>query len=525
MARSHLRSKGLDMFQVQIEPEATPQTLPMFDLNGMNTVSPLTRMMGTGVSRLVQNLVIREGAYQVRDGTSVLGDISPAPIIGVYDMLTSENIAYLIRFRSNGVDTFSSGVWSQAGGDSFNGYTTTPLAITPWNETVLFTAGMRGIFELTLGRPGTVHLIDDTPISVQHMTVFNNRVIASVRGKKIQWSARGDSRDWTGLGSGYEDLLAVPGTQTAVVPITDEQAFVIRSNSVWMMTPTGNFDAPFNFNQFVDKIGSRYAGTVVAIPRGAMFLGNRSVWMVTLDGFENVGQPIRDILTQDQATLRLAHASFDDKWREYRLIIGGRVLRYNLDNKAWTEDTYLFPIRSMHFAYFSSNLTVDELVGTVNALEGAVDDLGVGERQGAFVYAMGGDGRHVVWDDPTRNNEALRDVNNAGVAAEGGFRIESANIPAASPLHRTGLVRVQVEYEADAPFELVFEYSYDGGVTWVLYSTQTVAASDKPAIVSVERWLERENLQIAVSSEASPHVRLMGVHLDVVKGGKIQDAR
>ena len=179
----------------------------------------------------------------------------------------------------------------------------------------------------------------------------------------------------------------------------------------------------------------------------------------------------------------------------------------------------------MIYSYYAKNLSIDELVGPINAQLGAIDDLGVGDRKGGFIYAMGGDGRHVVKDDTEQNNAALRDVNQIGLAAAGGWRIETSNIAGATPLHRIGITEVQLEYVAETDFELVVEYSTDGGTTWSLYSTQTLIASDRPYLASVARWIERESIQFAVSTEASPHVRLIGLYVDSQRGGRIQDAR
>lgn len=528
MARQNSpRSKGLDLFSLQVDPEAQVNPKMLFELRGMNTVAPLS-MLPEGTLRLVQNLVVREGAYQTRDGTSVMGTESTPPITGLADTQTADNAVHVARFRTNGVDVFRGNDWQPVLTD-FRMYAASNLAKTTWGYDVLFSGGIGGIYKLRAEGVPSVTKIIGSPSNVIHLTTFNKRVIASIQGTRVQWTVNGNSDDWEGLGSGFEDLLSSPGgtvdTQTAVVPVTDETALVIRSNSVWQMNPTGNFDAPFSFNQLFPRVGSRYPGTVVAIPQGAIFLGNQAVWRVTLNGFEDIGAPIRNLLAVSGGTLRLAQASFDDKWSEYRLVLGDRVLRYSLLSGLWTEDRYPFPVRTLLYTRFSQNLTVDELTGIADALEGAADDLGLGEQSGVFLYAMGGSGRLVVRDDPERNSAVERDINAVGVPVPMDWRIESGNVYAGSPLHRTAITEIQTQYESTAEATFTFEFSTDGGSTWALLSEQIVEATTKPSINSVQRWFERDTMQLAISAANTPQMRLIGAVPMVVKGGRITDAR
>ena len=269
---------------------------PCFDLVGMDGSSPLGHMQ-PGIARLVNNLNIRFGRYQARNGVSVVGLKATSPLLYALDARLSDGGTSTIRFTEAGVETLIAGVWTAVAGDAFTGLQSAAFALCGWGDTVIFSGGIGGLNSLSFN-PDTNAAIAGSPSGCIHLTVFGGRVIASLNTNRIQWSVKDDSTDWSGLGSGFEDLKSEPGgkndTQTAVVPITDQIAYCIRSNSVWQVSLTGDFDAPLNFSMLMEGIGSRYPQTCVGIPQGVICVGdNGNVWLIGPSGVKDIGQPIR----------------------------------------------------------------------------------------------------------------------------------------------------------------------------------------------------------------------------------------
>lgn len=473
--------------------------------------------------RLVRNLVYRYSSLESRDGTSVVGTIAGTELLYAVDVTipdTDQN--FIVRFRTNAVEIWDGVAWQGTTGAVFSGDPDAPFAITGWNNKLLFTAGIGRIFELSFTAGFPLVELAESPLDVIHLATFNGRILASIKGTTVQWSVKFDHTDWDGLGSGYEDLLSAPGgrpdKQTAIVPISDEAAYCVRSNSVWQMGNTGDFDSPFSFSQLFAGIGSKLPATVARIARGFIAVGdNGQVWQVTPEGYEDISFQVSDEFKVPVVDQGRMSASFDFKFSEYRVVIPGenslaaqKVMRYSILNKAWTEDVYPFPIRSIAY----SQVLTDDVV-----------TLGAGVRYPGCIYAMADDARWVVKDDPAENDSLTRDVNYAGVRVGSGFRLESGDVKVGDPIYRQEFAELICWYESAQPVTLNFDYSYDGGVVWNLASQRIApATAGRAKPINVERTADRDHMQFSLNSEAVPTFRMISFQAMMRQGGRSVDA-
>jgi len=536
MARSLRGQKRFDTSAFQPTEDMLVRPVPIGGLRGHDKMSPLPAM-NPELLRLTRNINIRYGAYKTRDATDVVGDIAGAELLYACDVLLPNGDFFIIRFKVNGVDVFSNGVWNATSGDAFSGSKVAPFAITGWNDRILFTAGIGKIFELVFDPGFVITELVESPTDVIHLATFNGRVMASLKGTTVQWSVKNDHADWDGLGSGYEDLLSAPGgrpdQQTAIIPVTDELAYCLRTASVWQVGNTGDFDSPFSFSRVTTHVGSKFPNTVAATKRGFVCVGDGGqVWSISPEGTEDIAAPVSVDFDIELGAQRLMSGAYDVKFDEYRVTIPSsnmltaqKVMRYSFSNKAWTEDIYPFPIKSIAYTQFAKVLSIDELVGTIDDLVGSIDDLGVGVRHPGCIYAMEGDGKYVVRDDNARSNDALRDVNFGGARVATGFRMESGDVKVGDPIKRQEFVELICWYEADTDVVLSFDYSYDGGTTWNLASQLTAPATNgRPRPISINRTADRDHLQFAVSTEATPSLRIISFQAMLREGARIVDA-
>lgn len=537
MAR-HLRGQPrFDTSQFQPTEDMLAKPVPIGGLRGHDKMAPLPAM-NPEMLRLARNINIRYGAYKTRDGTETIGAIAGFELLYATDVLLPSGDFFIVRFKTTGVDVFANGVWNPTVGDVFTGSKVAPFAITGWNDRILFTAGNgRKVFELVFSPSFTITELVESPVDVIHLATFNGRVMASIKGTAVQWTVKNDHTDWDGLGSGFEDLLSAPGgrpdQQTAIIPVTDELAYCLRSASVWQVGNTGDFDSPFSFSRVATHIGSKFPNTVAATKRGFVCVGDGAqVWSVSPDGMMDIAAPVAVDFDIELGAQRLMSGAYDVKFDEYRVTIPSsnmltaqKVMRYSFPNQAWTEDIYPFPIKSIAYTQFSKMLSIDELTGTIDDLVGSIDDLGVSVRNPGCIYAMEGDGKYVVRDDIARSSEALRDVNFGGARVSSGFRMESGDIHVGDPIKRQEFIELICWYESDAPVVFSFDYSYDGGQTWDLASQVTAPATNgRPRPISINRTADRDHLQFAVSTEATPSLRMISFQAMIREGARIVDA-
>ena len=502
----------------ELKPEDVLTAAPSLNLKGHDLVSPLSNM-SPDYARLMRNLCIRYGAYQTRSATNVIGAIASSQLVYALDAELTNGTFKLTRFRDNGVDVYDGALWNAAAGAAFAADDAKPFAITGWGDTLVFSGGIGKAYSLAYG-PDTITELTSSPTGIIHLTTFGTRVVASVNDNSIYWTVRGDSTDWSGLGSGFEDLKSAPGghndVQTAVIPITDEVAYVVRSDSIWQMNLTGDFDAPFSFSRLYTHVGSKYPQSCVAIPRGLICMGDRQIWMITPEGFRDIGAPIVKRLIDGVDWLTVSSATYDVLNGEYRLGLwiprngGGLdqyILRYNIANGAWTEDTYPFVIRSMAYTLFNSDVSSTDV------------------RKPGTIYAMADTGtKFVARDDESRDNNPLRDVDGTGASVAGGFRVETGDIRLADDMKQKEIVEIVLTYEASASVIINIDYSYDGGTSWYSYSSTTLPPASRPTPVSFRKTLQRDFFQLAIYTAAMPSMKLERLDVMTREAGRIVDA-
>jgi hypothetical protein len=521
--------------QLQNDPKLYSSPIRVVGFKGHDKVSAISRL-GEGYCRLVRNLMFRDGQYFTRDGVQDYGDISGGSPVHAQEVVLSNGSVHVLKFCVDNVWLGEGGAWIASAGVPWTTSDLRAFSITGWADTVVFAEDNNGIYQLDFSGVYTKTLLVSL-IGVHHLATFAGRIIASL-DNKVQWCVKNNQTDWTGLGSGYEDLKSAvggrPDGQTAVIPISDDTALVLRTSSVWIMRTTGNFDAPFSFTLFDNGKGCRWPRTVQAISGGAIWLGDDGVvWMYSPNQYgqgiiSNISQAIYKSLQQPNSALRVASSMYDPRYDEYRLTIpdGSNVSTVHRFNRqaGWTEDVYQFPIRSMSFALYGMPTTIDQLVGTIDSLVGAIDDLTNIQPATKAMFTMRMFGSKYVTIEYKPAVGPI-DVDYLGLPTAGTMRLETAYVQAADPLHRTETLQLITEYEATAACNLSYYYSDDGGVTWNLLFTVPIAATTKPVQMALDYPLDRDSIQFAVSSADMVAMHLIDFFVMARQGGmKIDEA-
>lgn len=396
--------------------QVTPQWVPLcWPPSGMDLTNAPNNL-GPGRPEAILNLVPWPDSWRQRAATSIIGvtpaaniDIATKELIYARQVYDAGGREWLVRWHTAGVDVLVSGVWVDCTGPTLTMTRYTKIAMTGWNNLIIFSDGASGMYALDMNARSYA-LISGAP-AAGHLTTFNTRIIASVPNtSRIQWCVARDYTDWTStdLGAGYEDLLSAPDgsvdRQTAVLPISDEIAYCVRSNSIWQMEPTRNLAAPFAFSRVIGSLGSRWAPACTAIPGGIAFMNDRGVYLLRGGQVEDLTPPIDPLFrATDQATLRSAWMVYDAPGQCIRLLgafteerfdyiqSDHLVLRWNFRiGGGWSADRYfgMDPVSISAAIDFRERGTIGELTGTIGDLEGVVGDLLVSSKTSGVLFVM-----------------------------------------------------------------------------------------------------------------------------------------
>jgi hypothetical protein len=110
---------------------------------------------------------------------------------------------------------------------------------------------------------------------------FDNYVVAwnvedSASGadyaSRVQWCQRGNPNNWTGEGSGFEDLLEMRGEGNRVIGSQDNRLILFSTQEIWYGLPA-TYPAQFQFYPLERSVGLLAPMTVAETDLGVLFLG------------------------------------------------------------------------------------------------------------------------------------------------------------------------------------------------------------------------------------------------------------
>jgi hypothetical protein len=401
-----------------------------------------------------------------------------------------------------------------------------------WKNTVVFSdignttqigagsrIGSQGLVSMLLVPAHTATILPHSPRAA-HLAIFGNRIIATRVNEwtsttapwvdstteltRVRWCAKDDNTVWdeTSIGAGHEDLY-VPGSQTdeamGCFPVNDDTAIIISERSMRRMDITGFADAPFRFSLLLPQIGTRSRYTIQVVPGGVIFLGSDDVYVASLGDLKRVAtKSLRDSLKKI-TNERLAQGYYDVNNMRYR--VGFKegstqvIWDYSFLDSGWTKIVLPFDVSFIDRAFFVVN----------------------GVTYYGNYFTMSVAGGFSSRDNPTRT----QDIDITGTDADSPIEARTGIIVIDSPLRKVEVVEAQLLFESTASQRLLFEYSTDGGSTWSQYSSAQIAATARPAVLSVRNRLETSGLQIRIRSTTLGGLKIHEFHVFAVRGGLI----
>jgi hypothetical protein len=169
-----------------------------------------------------------------------------------------------------------------------------------------------------------------------YVVAFN--VINAVQ--RVQWSQRGNPSNWTGEGSGFEDLLEMRGRGTAIRSLGENRMVLFSDEEIWYGIGA-TYPAQFDFNPLDPTVGCPIAATIQNTEAGLIFVGNdNTIRLLPSEGgrsqvlVPSLSREIRRNMAQT------AWAVYDPRLRLYHLYPGpltGSVSGFvvNVDTGEW----------------------------------------------------------------------------------------------------------------------------------------------------------------------------------------------
>jgi hypothetical protein len=169
------------------------------------------------------------------------------------------------------------------------------------------------------------------------VTSFDNYVVAWNIGNganaafdtRVQWCQRGSPSNWTGEGSGFEDLLQMRGYGTAIHSTADGRLILFGSEQIWYGLGA-TYPAQFQFAVLDPQVGCHAGRTVQETGEGLMFLGSDNALRLLPSGggrsqvvVPSLAPVLRRNHNPGQAIYNNSWAAFDSFTKMYHLFLNG----------------------------------------------------------------------------------------------------------------------------------------------------------------------------------------------------------
>lgn len=181
------------------------------------------------------------------------------------------------------------------------------------------------------------------------ITNFGNRPVAWHCGgvpTRCQWTIEGDPTDWTGLGSGFQDITDMNGVGTRIFSQSD-QMVLATTEEIWRGRAVG-LPYVFAFSPIERKLGMPYPRATLQTPAGIFWLDrNFMVYQMVGEQIQPLGTVVQDYLRAHLRAPELAFLVYNSLLNQLRLFYSMSATSYpthaivfSLDNQTVAHEVY-----------------------------------------------------------------------------------------------------------------------------------------------------------------------------------------
>jgi len=502
---AQIKPRDQDLQGYEAEP-TTDGLLEAADLTpGMISATPrATRPIGSSPSiingRIREDWVGRRGAYP-----NYITKPNSNDIMRVVSFHGEQNDNRVVRIANGSMHVATTtAAWVSMTGTAYSGFQRVDHAQL-LGDLYLSSPELK-ILRLRFG-DNTFDPVDAAP-QCRYITAFGDRVIAAyvysptdgVLPFGLQWPVNSDPLDWTGIGSGSENLIQSPsdtGDEITGIFGYSNIAVIFRERSIWHISRQPFSIAPFRFDAIITNQGCDMPWSIARVSdeagrtTGFIYGDKRTNGIysytpgsrpVRLQGSTNIEDVLFTSLTDPARVV----AAYDPGFQEYHFgyptasqpstdLANFRVLSLK-NNSIVTDDgpacTSIDVVTDV-----GAPKTIDDLTGTIDNLTGTIDDLG-----GVFVF------NPAVIKGDTAGQTVKEDLGTKGTHL---FTWESQDLGSIS--RRRTLKRLVLIMSASASGNTIFQWSKDR-TTWTTIKTIADVSSlakigfNKPVTGDVIYW-------------------------------------
>ena len=459
-----------------------------------------------GALSYAKNARVRFDKTSRRFGYSAFtpADSDTAAAIKLATFKRNNGTIYLVKLRPAGPRYTDFSAWFAPTGVALAGAATDRFnAIVTQDMFIFANNGVDNIQQLTIGSPGTFGPLGNAP-KAKYLTGFYNRVIAAnytAGGTPVTvgWSGDSNPTVWdsaTDPSAGSSPLLESPGDEadyiTGVFGFTNVMV-VLRERSIWIGTKQPIGTAPFYFYSAIAGVGCNCPYSVAVLPNGLVWLdlATGSVWSYQLGGQpERIGLPIEKTLVAGVSDPTQVFGSYSGVNNEYTcgVIQAGtnvrRLWTHNFRSKAWAfeEEPDIYDVTDTPMSLVAG-LAVQDLVGKVSDLVPTVANL-VASKPVSTSRLMGKADGTIISEDPTADADST-----------GPFTTELWSKDFTFPDIDTYVSQIMIEYIAHKGGQIEIDYSRDGGLTWKVGKTITIATLEVPQLLRLKKHVKARRIR------------------------------
>jgi hypothetical protein len=191
--------------------------------------------------------------------------------------------------------------------------------------------------------------LDGAPRYCIDVTNFGNRPIAwRADGitNRVQWPIEGDPTNWTGFGSGSQDLTDMAGDSTRIFA-QEDQMVLASSDELWR----GRYVGPpyfFSFSRINGRLGMPYERASIQTPVGIFWIDrDMMIYQMVGEQITPFGAPHHSFLQRVVKAPEVAFFVWNDTLKQLRLFYSvsttsypTQSLTYDFKNAVWTHEVY-----------------------------------------------------------------------------------------------------------------------------------------------------------------------------------------
>lgn len=285
-----------------LEPFVKPIVIEPLD--GVYGLTAVSRIPNGGSPDMI-NCFVRGNTLRKRPGFSQLGDTLSATerVMGIFSAIDEDDNTFLFATTQTGLQRYSAGtnVWTDYTGPALTGGTEKLFSWEISQNSVVFSQGVDQVMAVPF--VGTTYAILNANCpAARYLTRFADRLYLAFTREggankpfRVRRSVNGDHTNWTGLGSGFNDLAEYPyhikgmRKHAAQLLIGTQEAF-------WIGTRTGLSAAPARFDPIVPGTGIYCSYTLTTRGNDHLLMGFDHFYLFNGARAVEIGDPIRDVV-------------------------------------------------------------------------------------------------------------------------------------------------------------------------------------------------------------------------------------